>query len=77
MQLMAKHRLSEINDSQRLAQYEKDNESDGFSILHGSNRYNPEDHNILTRFSSFRIWFSVICGFFILAIYAIIDALLR
>jgi hypothetical protein len=77
VQLMAKHRHGEIEDAELLSRYEAENIADGFSILHGKRSPGFVKFNILTRFSSFRVWFSILCGFVALALYAVVVAAMR
>ena len=59
LQLMAKHRLHEVRDSQLLEEYELDDDND-FAVVHGK----PEiDDKSWYHFSSYKAWMSALAVF--------------
>ena len=78
VQLLMKHRLCEIEDSQRLRLFEEANVGKGFEVLHGPRApVEGVPRNWIVRRSSYRVWAATLVGFVGLAIYAVVAALMR
>lgn len=73
-QLMAKHRQLEVEDSERLAEFERQHAAEGYEILHGKNTGVPGiERSFVTKVSSYKVWSLVLMGFVLLAGYAIVS----
>ena len=71
-QLMAKHRQLEVEDSERLAEFERQHADQGYEVLHGKNTGMPGvKRSFVTKVSSYKVWSLVLLGFVLLAAYAI------
>lgn len=73
IQLIAKHRHNEVEDSEILKKYELSRPGE-LTVLHGKRQPN---NGLLTRFSSFKIWSLVLWGFFALAVFGVTEAVCR
>ncbi|HYD12831.1 MAG TPA: hypothetical protein VEC11_08280 [Allosphingosinicella sp.] len=77
VQLLMKHRLCEIEDSERLRVFEEANAAKGYAVLHGPRGpVAGVPRNWIVRRSSFRVWTGTLLGFVGLAIVAAITAVI-
>ncbi|MEG3152040.1 hypothetical protein U1769_19295 [Sphingomonas sp. ZT3P38] len=71
LQLLMKHRHCEVEDSERLAKFERDNEAKGFSVAHGRSVPCTHEKNFVTQFSAYKVWRAVLIGFCGLSVFSI------
>jgi len=75
-QLMAKHRMNEVLDSELLEEFERENADSGFAVIHGKPYSLRGERNLLTRWSSYKVWMSVLMLFILLAAYALVQGIM-
>jgi hypothetical protein len=67
-QLMAKTRQMEVEDAERLADFERQHAAEGYEVLHAKSDGHPAvPRNFLTRAKSYKIWFGILVIFAVFA----------